>query len=104
LIFDNYFFEYECITILLNQRETLIEKAKEVKSDYVLWLDSDMMFPDTTALRLLSHNKDIVSCNYMKRSKPMNTVAYTDVNDWDSWVPLRPQDEFRRVTKSRSRI
>jgi choline kinase len=93
---DTYLF-YNSSTILLNQRETLIEKAKEVKSDYVLWLDSDMMFPDTAALRLLSHNKDIVSCNYMKRSKPMNTVAYTDVTDWDSWVPLRPQNELVEV-------
>ena len=53
---DTYLF-YNSSTILLNQRETLIEKAKEVKSDYVLWLDSDMMFPSTAALRLLEHNK-----------------------------------------------
>ena len=74
-----------------------IEKAKEVKSDYVLWLDSDMMFPSTTALRLLAHNKDIVACNYMKRSKPLKTVAYTDLRNWDSWLPLEPKDDLIKV-------
>ncbi len=93
---DTYLF-FDSNTILLNQREKLIEKAKEVRSDYVLWLDSDMMFPSTTALRLLEHNKDIVACNYMKRAKPLKTVAYTDLTNWDSWVPLEPKDELIKV-------
>lgn len=84
---DAYLF-FDSSTILLNQRERLLEKAKEVNSDYVLWLDSDMMYPSTTALRLLNHNLDIVACNYMKRSKPLKPVAYTDLSNWDSWVPL----------------
>ena len=83
---DAYLF-FDSSTILLNQRNNLIKMAKEVNSDYVLWLDSDMMFPPTAALRLLEHNKDIVACNYMRRSKPLKTVAYTNLNDWDSWVP-----------------
>ena len=93
---DTYLF-FDSSTILLNQREKLIEKAKEVNSDYVLWLDSDMMFPSTTALRLLEHKKDIVACNYMKRAKPLKTVAYTDLTNWDSWVPMSPQDKLVKV-------
>lgn len=93
---DTYLF-FDSNTILLNQREKLIQKAKEVRSDYVLWLDSDMMFPSTTAIRLLEHNKDIVGCNYMKRAKPLKTVAYTDLTNWDSWVPLEPKDELVKV-------
>jgi hypothetical protein len=93
---DAYLF-FDSSTILLNQRNNLIKKAKEVKSDYVLWIDSDMMFSSTTALRLLEHNKDIVACNYMRRSKPLKTVAYTDLNDWDSWVPMVPQNELIKV-------
>ena len=93
---DTYVF-YDSSTILLNQRERLIEKAKEINSDYVLWLDSDMMFPSTVALRLLEHNKDIVACNYMRRSLPLKTVAYTNLNNWDSWVPMSPQDELVEV-------
>ena len=93
---DTYLF-FDSSTILLNQREKLIENAKDIKCDYVLWLDSDMMFPSTTALRLLAHNKDVVACNYMKRSKPLKTVAYTDLRNWDSWLPLEPKDDLIKV-------
>ena len=93
---DVYLF-FDSSTILLNQRERLVDEAIKINSDYVLWLDSDMMFPSNVILRLLGHNKDIVGCNYMKRSLPMKTVAYTDLNDWDSWVPLEPFDELIKV-------
>jgi hypothetical protein len=93
---DAYLF-FDSSTILLNQRNNLVKKAKEVNSDYILWLDSDMTYLATTALRLLEHNKDIVACNYSKRTKPLKTVAYTNLNDWDSWVPMEPQDELVKV-------
>lgn len=93
---DQYTF-FDSSTILLNQRERLIEKAIDVNADYVLWLDSDMMFPSTVALRLLEHDKDIVACNYMKRTKPLKTVAYTNIKDWESWVPLEPRKDLVKV-------
>jgi hypothetical protein len=88
---------FDASTILINQRERLIEQAIQSKSEWVLWLDSDMMFPSTTALRLLAHNKDIVACNYMKRSYPFKSVAFMDTNDWESWVPLQSEDELLTV-------
>jgi len=93
---DTYLF-FDSSTILLNQRERLLEKARQVKSEYVLWLDSDMMFPSTTAIRLLNHNKDIVACNYMKRTNERKSVAYTDLNDWNSWLPMDIKDELVEV-------
>ena len=93
---DTYLY-FDSSTILLNQREKLIDEAIKMEADYVLWLDSDMMFPSNVVLKLLTHNKDIVACNYMKRSLPMKTVAYTDLNDWDSWVPMEPQEELVKV-------
>jgi hypothetical protein len=93
---DTYIF-FDSSTILLNQREKLIEEAKNIGADFALWLDSDMMFPSTTVLRLLAHNKDIVGGNYMRRSKPLKTVAYTDLTNWDSWVPLEPKEELIKV-------
>ena len=95
-IIDTYIF-FDSSSILLNQREKLIEESKIINSDYVLWLDSDMVFPSTTALRLLEHNKDIVGCNYLKRTKPLKPVAYKDINDWDSYLPLTPQEELVEV-------
>lgn len=88
---------FDASTILINQRENLINRAIEVKSEWVLWLDSDMMFPPTTLLRLLAHNQDIVACNYMKRSYPFKSVAFMNTNDWESWVPLQSEDELLTV-------
>lgn len=88
---------YDMSTVLLNQRSNLAKKAIESNSDYMLWLDSDMMYPSTTALRLLGHNKDVVACNYMKRSKPLKTVAYTSLKDWESWLPLTKTGTLEEV-------
>lgn len=88
---------YDFSTILLTQRENLANKAVDIKADYMLWLDSDMMFPSTTALRLLGHNKDIVAANYMKRSVPLTTVAYPKLEDWENWLPLEAQEELEVV-------
>lgn len=95
-VIDTYLF-FDSSSVLLNQREKLIEEAKIINSDYVLWLDSDMVFPSTTALRLLEHNKDIVGCNYLKRSKPLKPVAYKNIGDWDSYLPLTVEDELMEV-------
>ena len=95
-VMDTYLF-FDSSSILLNQREKLIEEAKSINSDYVLWLDSDMVFPSTTALRLLNHNKDIVGCNYLKRTKPLKPVAYRNIGDWDSYLPLTIHDELVEV-------
>lgn len=88
---------YDMSTILLNQREHLARRALEMNAEWMLWLDSDMMFPSTTALRLMAHKKPIVAANYMKRAAPLTTVAYPTLGDWDSWLPLESQDELEPV-------
>lgn len=88
---------FNASTILINQREQLVDQAIQMNSDWILWLDSDMVFPSTTLLRLLSHNQNIVACNYMKRSAPMKSVAFMDIKDWESWVPLNQHDELLTV-------
>lgn len=88
---------FDSSTILINQRETLIEQAISVGAKYAFWVDSDMMFPPTTLLRLLAHKEDIVGCNYMKRSFPFKGVAYKDTSDWDSWIPITYSDDLETV-------
>lgn len=88
---------YDMSTILLNQREHLARRALEMGAEWMLWLDSDMMFPSTTALRLMAHKKPIVAANYMKRASPLTTVAYPKIGQWDSWLPLESQDELEPV-------
>lgn len=93
---DTHLF-YDASTVLINQRERLIEQALDIGAEWTLWLDSDMMFPPTTLLRLLGHNKDIVGCNYMKRAFPFKGVAYTEIGDWDSWIPIEYTDDLVKV-------
>jgi hypothetical protein len=88
---------YDQSTILLSQREKLARQALAINADYALWLDSDMMFPSTTAMRLMGHNVDIVCSNYMKRSVPLQTVAYPEREDWENWLPLEADQELQEV-------
>lgn len=54
-----------------------------LKSDYILWLDSDMHFPSYTFEKLKSHNKDIVAATYSTRYKPQRSVAFIDQDNID---------------------
>lgn len=65
-------------TALINTRGSLvvrnrceaIDHAVKLGVDYVLFLDSDMVFPGWTLRRLLSHEKDIVGASYLQRDPP----------------------------------
>lgn len=73
-------------SIISGQRQKLARAALEQDSSHVLWLDSDMMFPPSVLETLLSHEKDIVACNYSTRSVPFKGVAYRKMGDWNSWL------------------
>jgi hypothetical protein len=88
---------YDASTILLTQRERLALEAKAVGAEYMLWLDSDMAFPATTALRLLAHKKSVVAANYVRRQPPFKGVAYTKIGDWENPLPYEIQDELAEV-------
>ena len=88
---------YDQSTILLSQRERLANQALEIRADYALWLDSDMIFPSTTAMRLMAHDQNVVCGNYMKRAAPLQTVAYPKRGDWENWLPLESDQELEEV-------
>jgi hypothetical protein len=81
-------------TVLLTQRERLGLEAQKVGADYMLWLDSDMVFPATTALRLMAHNEPIVAANYVRRQLPAKGVAYETIGDWQNPLPFESRDEL----------
>ncbi len=47
-----------------DSRNQIVEHALEVGYDYIMWIDSDMILPKDTLMKLLSHDKDIVSGVY----------------------------------------
>jgi hypothetical protein len=84
-------------TILLTQRERLATMAIDLDAEYILWLDSDMVFPATTAVRLLAHNEDIVCANYVRRQLPAKGVAYETIGDWENPLSFDVRDELVTV-------
>lgn len=84
-------------TVLLTQRERLAEMAIDLDSEYMLWLDSDIVFPATTAVRLLAHKKDIVAGNYVKRQPPFKGVAYEKIGDWQHPLAFDIKDELVKI-------
>jgi hypothetical protein len=81
-------------TILLTQRERLATMALESDSEYILWLDSDMVFPATTAVRLMAHNEDVVAANYLRRQLPVKGVAYETIGDWENPLDFNVYDDL----------
>lgn len=79
----NYHLYFLMGTVLSDSRTTLANDAIKNGSEYILWLDSDMVFPNDTFARLHKHNKDIVSATYSTRKKPLRSVAFVDQFDAD---------------------
>jgi hypothetical protein len=81
-------------TILLTQRERLATFGLQTGADHLLWLDSDIVAPATTALRLLAHREPVVAANYVRRQLPAKGVAYEVIGDWQNPLPFEPQDDL----------
>lgn len=64
-------------SMISKQRNDLVEIAlsKDVDVDYLLFVDSDMIFPPDALVRLLKHGKDIVGATYNKRVPPYETLG-----------------------------
>lgn len=72
--------KYDMIPIFIDSlpidlaRNELARKAIEVKSDYVWWLDSDMIPEDDTLEKLIKSEKDIVGALCYTRNPPYKPV------------------------------
>lgn len=53
----------------------LVEDALSWGADYVLFVDSDMLFPDNALLDLMAHDTDFVAAGYPKRVAPYVCTA-----------------------------
>lgn len=61
-------------SLLEISRNTIVQSAFELGADYLFTLDSDMVFPAETLHRLLSHKKDIVCADAVRRREPVTSV------------------------------
>lgn len=70
---------YSVGSLVYASRQYLAEEAVAAKADYILWLDSDMIFDSDFLVDMLKHmddGKDFVSALYFKRKPPYNPVLY----------------------------
>lgn len=84
-------------TVLLTQRLKLALQAQQSGAEYMLWIDSDIAFPATTALRLLGHKEDIVCANYVRRQFPAKGVAYEKMGEWTNPLPFETKAELANI-------
>jgi GT2 family glycosyltransferase len=62
-------------SIVAQARNNGVEIAQKFGADFILFLDSDMIFPPTVLFRLLLHRKDIVGATYTKRVAPFEILG-----------------------------
>lgn len=63
-------------SIVAHAREQCVNAALEAKADYLMFLDSDMLFPMNTIDRLLAHKKDVVCASYIRRGPPFDPMGH----------------------------
>ncbi len=60
---------------IVSSRTWLVQEAIKRGATHLLFVDSDMMFPEDTIPRLLAHDKEIVAAEYNKREFPLTLVS-----------------------------
>ena len=66
-------------TYVHRARQQLIEGLMEAGVTHILWLDTDMRFPQESLAILFRHNVDMVGINYAKRQIPTDYVALKEI-------------------------
>lgn len=73
-------------------RNEIVKACFETGLDWVLFLDSDMVFPRDTLIRLLSHNKPMVGASYVRRLSPNHLLGYdinkNEIMDGNGLIPM----------------
>ncbi|MFM0151438.1 hypothetical protein [Paraburkholderia sediminicola] len=64
-------------SLVVTNRNTLVDEAARLDCEWLLFLDSDLLFPRDTIARLLAHGKDIVGATYCKRVPPYEVLGRT---------------------------
>lgn len=69
-------------SLIPRARNTIANKfLRESDSDYLLMLDSDLIFEPTLLEKLLDHNVGLVGANYAHKTTPVKMSGIPD--DWD---------------------
>lgn len=76
------------LSMIYVAREKLAQKCVQEKYDWLFFIDSDMVLPPDALLKLLAHDKPIVSGIAFKRYPPFDPCFYKKVEITDRGVRL----------------
>lgn len=84
-------------------RNYCVVQAKKNNSDYLLFVDDDMTFPDDTLDRLISHKKEIIGVASNSRILPLSTTVglmdeegnYMHPDKNPTWKMKLPEELFK---------
>lgn len=62
-------------SMITDARNRLVQRSLDFGADYILFVDSDMVFPGDALIRLLTADKDIIGAIYNKRVHPYETLG-----------------------------
>lgn len=62
-------------SMITKSRNDLVDMALQQNPDFIMFIDTDMVFPPDTMCRLLTHDKDVVGATYNKRVPPYETLG-----------------------------
>jgi len=78
-------------SVIAESRQQLLYNSFDC--DEILWLDSDMVFPETIYEDLKKHNKDIIACAYNNRYPPHKPNVFVD----DSFNEIQANSGVHKV-------
>lgn len=77
-------------------RESCLVMALAAKSDYLVFIDTDIQFPADALTKLLAHGKDIIGGTYHEKRLPLvSTVKLNDLNDGATVAHTLPDAPFQ---------
>lgn len=74
-------------------RNIMVHQALETNCTHFFTLDDDMAFSPDTLIRLLEHDKDIVSAFYLMRAWPHQPILFNEVKEDGGCIWYYPEDK-----------
>ena len=71
---------FQISSLIYTARNELGKKAIDMGADYVLWLDSDMMFAPDILKKMMARERDFVTGVYYRRVQPFSPVLFDQLD------------------------
>ena len=99
---ENCAIAFQVGSLIYTSRNNLASMAVQKEVDYVLWLDSDMIFPPDVLVKLLEDREkgDIITGIYYRRVQPFKPVLFKKLQiiddgcDWAGYDDYPSEDLF----------